>query len=85
MVYTSSGSPEAVAHALSEDSDQTARMRRLIWVFVGRTSIFVGFVARRLNCFDTAMYKSKTKLVYSFILFPKPQINFSSDCFFSMA
>ena len=24
-------------HADNEDSDQTARMRRLIWVFVGRT------------------------------------------------
>ena len=24
-------------HAGNEDSDQTARMRRLIWVFVGRT------------------------------------------------
>ena len=28
----------------SEDSDQTGRMPRLIWVFAGRTLIFVGFV-----------------------------------------
>ena len=32
----------------SEDSDQTGRMPRLICVFAERTSIFVGFVMRRL-------------------------------------
>ena len=32
--------------AHSEDSDQTGRM---IWVFVGRTSHFVGFVVMRLK------------------------------------
>ena len=31
-------------HADSEDSDQTERMPRLIWVFAGRTCHFVGFV-----------------------------------------
>ena len=31
-----------------EDSDQTGRMSRLIWVFVGRTYHFVGFVMRWL-------------------------------------
>ena len=31
-------------HADSEDSDQTGRMPRLIWVFAGRTCHFVGFV-----------------------------------------
>ena len=36
-------------HADSEDSDQTGRMPRLIWVFAGRTNHFVGFVVRRLN------------------------------------
>ena len=35
-------------HADSEDSDQTGRMTRLIWVFAGRTGHFVGFVVRRL-------------------------------------
>ena len=35
-------------HADSEDSDQTGRMPRLIWVFAGRTCHFVGFVTRRL-------------------------------------
>ena len=32
----------------SEDSDQTGRMPRLIWVFAGRTCPFIGFVMRRL-------------------------------------
>ena len=36
-------------HADSEDSDQTGRMPRLIWVFAGRTCHFVGFVMRRLK------------------------------------
>ena len=40
-------------HADSEDSDQTGRMPRLIWVFAGRTSHFVGFVMSRLNCWKT--------------------------------
>ena len=31
-------------HADSEDSGQTGRMPRLIWVFAGRTCHFVGFV-----------------------------------------
>ena len=35
-------------HADSEDSDQTGRMPRLIWVFAGRTCHFVGFVTRRI-------------------------------------
>ena len=34
-------------HADSEDSDQTGRMARLIWVFTGRTCHFVGFVMSR--------------------------------------
>ena len=33
----------------SEDSDQTGRTPRLIWVFAGRTCHFVGFAMRRLN------------------------------------
>ena len=36
-------------HADSEDSEQTGRMPRLIWVFAGRTCHFVGFVMRRLK------------------------------------
>ena len=38
-------------HADSEDSDQTGRMPRLIWVFAGCISHIVGFVMRRLNFF----------------------------------
>ena len=39
-------------HADSEDSDQTGRMPRLIWVFAGRTCHFVGFVTRRLKWYQ---------------------------------
>ena len=35
--------------AISEDSDQTARMRRLIRVFAGRTGLTVGSVMRWLK------------------------------------
>ena len=35
-------------HADSEDSDQTGRMPRLIWVFDGRTDHFAGFVELQL-------------------------------------
>ena len=35
-------------HASSNDSDQTGRMPRLIWVFAGRKGHFVGFVMRQL-------------------------------------
>ena len=39
-------------HANSEDSDQTGRMPRLIWVFAGRKCHFVGFAIRwRNSCF----------------------------------
>ena len=38
-------------HADSEDSDQTGRMPRLIWVFAGHTGHFVGFVMWRLKWF----------------------------------
>ena len=36
-------------HADSEDSDQTGRMPRLIWIFARRTCHFVGFVMSRLK------------------------------------
>ena len=38
-------------HADSEDSDQTGRMPRLIWVFARRTCHFIGFVVRWLFLF----------------------------------
>ena len=37
-------------HVDSEDSDQTGRMLRLIWVFAGLTCHLVGFVMRQLKC-----------------------------------
>ena len=37
-------------HADSEDSYQTGRMPKLIWVFAGRTCHCVGFVMRQLTC-----------------------------------
>ena len=40
-----------ILQADSEDSDQTGRMPRLIWVFAGRTGHFVGFVVLWLNYF----------------------------------
>ena len=42
-------------HADSEDSDQTGRMPRLIWVFPGRTCHFVSFVMRRFKQFYTKL------------------------------
>ena len=36
-------------NAPSDDSDQTARMRRLIWIFAGRTCQKVPFLTLRLN------------------------------------
>ena len=37
-------------YADSEDSDQTGRMPRLIWVFAGHLCHFIGFVMRRPTC-----------------------------------
>ena len=37
--------------ATSEDSDQTARMRSLIWIFAGRTYPTVRFLPFRLQCY----------------------------------
>ena len=45
-------------HADSEDSDQTGRMPRLIWVFVGRTATLVIFLMRRLRMFNVCHYHS---------------------------
>ena len=41
--------PLSTSWAHSENSDQTGRMSRLIWVFAGHTYHFVGFVMRRLS------------------------------------
>ena len=48
-----------VLGAYSEDSDQTGRMPRLIWVIAGRTGHFVGFVMLRLELWlKTCSWKS---------------------------
>ena len=47
LIYPSLDSLKAVeAHAISEDSDQTASRCRLIWVFACRVNLIVGFVMR---------------------------------------
>ena len=51
-------------HADSEDSDQTGRMPRLIWVFAGRTCNFVGFVMCRLIFFLSFFLYKKSALHY---------------------
>ena len=56
-------------HADSEDSDQTGRMPRLIWVFAGRTCHFVGFVMRRLILCLEIIYSSN--LTFSWLIFTK--------------
>ena len=45
----------------SEDSDQSGRMPRLIWVFAGCTCHFVGFVMRRLICASKQSYHSSIR------------------------
>ena len=54
-------------HADSEDSDQTGRMPRLIWVFAGRTCHFVGFVMRRLICSPGSDYQRSLYMIYQII------------------
>ena len=50
----------------SEDSDQTGRMLRLIWVFAGRTWHFVGFVMRWHKLVFGSQRKHHRKCVYQF-------------------
>ena len=49
----------SLLHADSEDSDQTGRMPRLIWVFAGRTCHFVGFVTHWLKLEEWAIISEK--------------------------
>ena len=50
--------------AHSEDSDQTGRMPRLIWVFAGRTLILLVLSCRGSNAFP--MYENRTTKPYKF-------------------
>ena len=49
----------ACIHANTEDSNQTARMRRLIWFFDGHTSQKVRFLTLRLELFEDVAKCSK--------------------------
>ena len=51
-----------ILHADREDSDQTGRMPRLIWVFDGRTCHFVGFIVRLLTFFSILRRKLNYKI-----------------------
>ena len=56
-------------HADNKDSDQTARMRRLIWVFVGRTCPYLFFIFPSLSasgglCFVTVEFSG----IFTYIL-----------------
>ena len=46
-------------HVDSEDSEQTERMPRLLWVFAGRTCHSVGFVTRQLKYVLTTTFLLK--------------------------
>ena len=52
----------------SEDSDQTERMPRLIWVFAGRTCHFVGFVMRRLCYVYVTVYRVVSLVRFDLLL-----------------
>ena len=47
-------------HADSEDSDQTGRIPRLIWVFSGRTVTLLVFSSRNWNDSDNSLKKQMT-------------------------
>ena len=51
-------------HADSEDSDQTGRMPRLIWVFAGRTGHVIGFIMLWLNYYRCLMVLQVLMLVF---------------------
>ena len=50
-------------HVDSEDSDQTGRMPRLIWVFAGRTCSFIGFVTSRLKFIFNNMHWNRITII----------------------
>ena len=74
-------------HLGCEDSDQTWRMPRLIWVFAGRTCHFVGFVMRQLillisNYCDCLLHTSSSLVVIMIItdlVKPNPIAQFAAS------
>ena len=60
----------AIQNAHSEDSDQTAQMRRLIWIFAGRTCPEIRFLTLRLKWLCMLIYHFGVRITsyLSFIL-----------------
>ena len=50
-------------HANNEESDQTARMRRMTRIFVGRKYANVRFLKLKLECFRRFQVCSKVKFL----------------------
>ena len=46
----------AIQNAVSEDSDQTARMRKLIWIFAGRACPKIRLLILRLIVLEVFFY-----------------------------
>ena len=65
-------------HADSEDSDQTGRMPRLIWVFAGRTCHFVGFVMRGLKLNATTGTLVFLQTIWFSLIYKKQQNYFGT-------
>ena len=64
--------------AVIEDSDQTGRLPRLIWVFAGSTCHLVGFAMRQLNLsFFSAVWLFKTHQGAAYISGPSTSPNYS--------
>ena len=54
-----SGKDAEFLHADNEDSDQTSRIRSIIWVIVGRTCQKVRFLTLWLICFVRGLLSNK--------------------------
>ena len=61
--------------AQSEDSELTARVRRLVWVFAGRTYHFVDFVVLRLNFLSVFTFKHVLQCVQHLTTFSEVCLN----------
>ena len=62
----------AIQNASSEDSDQTARMRRLIWIFAGRTCPKLRFLTLRPIHFALNFERWQMTYVYYFFQENRP-------------
>ena len=48
------------------DPDESARMRRLIWIHAGRNRLKVGFPVTRLKCVNHYYEDRKSYLIYTY-------------------